>query len=251
MKNRSGKWALAGLRTGAFLLTFLVLAGPVFAQDDSGPDTAYHEAFLDYKEANYDAALTAITEAEKENPNNVHTEILKARIQTELGQFDDARKTLEALTNNPQLIPLEADHVKLAFGDLYLRKRSFDEASKFYESLLGASRAGDPDIELRLIYARVSAGDNVTAMNYASNLKPLDPVNPAYYFAKAALAESSNNSAEADENIQTVRTIYGITVANRYLKTYLEVFSPASRGGVNARAAPPTTNAPPPSPGQP
>ena len=48
-------------------------------------------------------------------------------------------------------------------------------------------------------------------------------------------------SEEAEEDIQTARTIYGITVTNRYLKTYLEVFAnPDKDKGPSA-----TTNAAP------
>ena len=38
-------------------------------------------------------------------------------------------------------------------------------------------------------------------------------------------------SQGADDNIQTARTIYGITVTNRYLKLYLEVFAAADKNG--------------------
>ena len=85
----------------------------------------------------------------------------------------------------------------------------------------------------------------MNAAKIASQLKPLDQSNPSYYFAKAALAQSTDKSQEAEEDIETVRTMYGITLANHYLKTYLEVLSEAP--GKNALITPtntPATNAP-------
>jgi hypothetical protein len=77
-----------------------------------------------------------------------------------------------------------------------------------------------------------------------SELKPLDPVNPSYYFAKAALAQATGNSNEADDDIETSRTIYGLMVTNRYLKTYLEIFASSSQDNMAAALTPPpATNA--------
>ena len=214
-------------RIGAVFLAALGFSLTLAAQDPA-PDTdtsSYHQAFLNYKSGNYDAARLAIDDALKESPDNVNTLILKAKILTELGDYDGAHQALESLNDNPHLTPADGENRTLAFADLCLRKRDFDGASKFYQSLLNSTRAGDQDIELKLIYARVSAGDTVTAAAMAAKLKPFDPVNPAYYFAKAAIANSSGDSATADQDIQTVRTIYGITTSNRYLKTYLAVFS--------------------------
>ena len=65
-----------------------------------------------------------------------------------------------------------------------------------------------------------------------TKLSPFDPKNPyddhaAYYFARAALAQSLGRSQDAEDAIQEARTNYGVTVTNRYLKTYLHFFSGA------------------------
>ena len=129
---------------------------------------------------------------------------------------------------HPLLTPTGPLEVQLALGDLLLRKRSFSRAAKYYSLALQA-KPDDPDITLKLVYAKIGASDMVEAGQYASHLKPLDPKNPyddhaSYYFAKAALAQAIGKTQEAEDDIQTARTIYGITVTNRYLKTYLEVF---------------------------
>ena len=103
----------------------------------------------------------------------------------------------------------------------------------------------DADTKLKLIYARLGSSDMITAGKYASQLKPLDATTPAYYFARAAIAHSSGDG-DAEQDIEQARTIYGITLTNRYLKTYLEVFSvgkePAS--GAHATSAPSKNAAP-------
>jgi tetratricopeptide (TPR) repeat protein len=221
----------------------ILLLGPVLslrAEDEpaelADTDTSpYHQALLNYKSGHYDEARAAIDAAEKAKPGDLPIEILKARIMTEQHDFTDGEKLLRHL-----LTPDGSYEVHLGLGDLLLRKRDFEGASQFYDLAL-QKKPDDPDITLKLIYARISVSDFVTAGKYASRLKPLDPDRPSYYFAKAALAQATGKTDEAEQNIQTVRTIYGITVANRYLKTYLEVFaanpSPAARA-----EPPPSTN---------
>jgi tetratricopeptide (TPR) repeat protein len=186
--------------------------------------TPLHLALLDYKRGKFDEARTEIDAAEKANPGDLNTELLKAKILTEQHDFADGEKLLHGL-----LTPAGPVEVQMALGDLLLRKRSFDRAAKYYTLAL-AAKPNDPDITLKLIYCKIGANDLITAGQYSSHLSPLDPKNPydthaSYYFAKAALAQATGNSQGAEENIQNARTIYGNTVTDRYLKTFLEVFA--------------------------
>jgi len=219
---------LKSVTLGLILLGFTPILraenAPEIEDNDHSP---LHQALLDYKSSHYDEAHASIDAAEKAKPGDPATEILKARILTELGDFAGGEQVLRPLltSNGPP-------EVQLALGDLLLRKRSFDRAAKYYSLALQA-KPNDPDITLKLIYAKIGVSDLLTAAKYASQLKPLDPDHPSYYFAKAALAQATGKTQEAEDDIQTARTIYGITVTNRYLKTYLEVFastgkSPAS-----------------------
>jgi tetratricopeptide (TPR) repeat protein len=186
--------------------------------------TPYQTALLCYKTGKYDEARTAIDAAEKAKPGDVPTEILKSRILTELGDFAGGEQVLR-----PLLTPEGPVEVQLALGDLLLRKHSFNRAAKYYTLALQA-KPDDPDIILKLVYAKIGADDRVAAGQYASQLTPLDAKDPydahaSYYFAKAAMARATSNTQEEDDAIQTARTVYGITVTNRYLKTYLEIFA--------------------------
>ncbi len=217
------KWAMLGW----FLLG---CGGLLRAQDaaDDQPLTPYGAAVLDYKSGKYDEARTQIDEAEKAKPGDLATELLKAKILTEQHDFADGEKLLRTL-----LTPTGPVEVEIALGDLLLRKRSFDRAAKYYALAL-QTKPNDPDLTLKLVYCKIGTSDFVAAGQYASHLTPLDPKNPyddhaSYYFAKAALAQATGKSSEADDDIQTARTDYGITVTNRYLKTYLQFFTPSDK----------------------
>ncbi len=211
---------------------------PPPVDDDSSP---YHLALTDYKTGNLPQALTEIEAAEAQKPADpFRTEMLKARILSELGRFDEAKKILNGLTG---ATPAYEQARQLALGDLALRARHFDEASKIYDAVLAAT-PDDSDVILKDVYARVSTGDLLNAGKLASELKPLDPIHPGYYFAQAAIHRATNQGAQAEQDIATVRTIYGITVANRYLKTYLQVFV-APDADVNTRLNPPGAAASP------
>ena len=204
----------------------------------------YHLALLAYKSDRYDDALKAINEAEKANPDDLSTKILKARILTEEHDFAAGETLLQKVIASHSGVY----DAQIALGDLYLRQHDFPNAVKIYDLCL-AQKPNNPDLLLNLIYALIGTGDYVTAGKYFSQLKPFDPDYPSYYFAKAALAQSTGNASEIDEDLETVRTIYGTPAANRYLRTYLQVFVADSKSSTPAsRAEPPSTNEPPAAP---
>ena len=223
---------------GFALLGCTVLLRAQDAPEPPDNDTSpLHVALVAYKAGKFDEARTAIDAAEKANPGDLPTELLKAKILTEQKDYADGEKLLRSLYSPPAPTDLKPDpkavEVESALGDLLLRKHSFDRAAKYYTTVL-AAKPGDPDITLKLIYAKIGSADLIDAGQLASNLKPIDPKNPydphaSYYFAKAALAQAQNNTQGAEDDIQNARTIYGNTITDRYLKTYLEVFAPSDK----------------------
>jgi tetratricopeptide (TPR) repeat protein len=205
--------------------------------DDHSP---YHIALLDYKEGHYQEALDALNGTSGAAPVGLDDKavILKGRILTELKRYDEGEKLLRS-----ELTGTNPTEVQVALGDLLLRKRNFNRASKYYSLALQA-KPSDPDITLKLIYAKIGLSDLVGAGQDASHLTPLDPKNPyddhaSYYFAKAALAQATGKTQEAENDIQTARTLYGITVTNHYLKTYLEVFASTEKSPTSDVTPPP------------
>jgi predicted Zn-dependent protease len=213
------------------------------ADADSGTNvpesaqTPYEKALLNYKSGKYDAAKVLIDAADQEQPGDVPIEMLKVRILVELHDFKGAHQVLNSLYDRSDLTPAYAAALALTTGDLNLRQHRFEEASKAYGQYLQA-QPNDADAKLKLLYARLGMGDMVEAGKLESELKPLDAASPAYYFAQAALARSGGGSGDEEQDIQQARTIYGITLTNRYLKTYLEVFA-SDKGSVNGALNPP------------
>jgi len=239
--SRKGHPGARSLALGMILLGLAPLLRAEDAPEPADNDTSpLHQALLAYKSGHYDDARIAIDAAEKATPGDLPTEILKARILTELGDFTGAEQALR-----PLLTPNGPLEVQLALGDVLLRKRSFDRAAKYYSLALQA-KPNDPDITLKLIYAKIGGSDLLNAAKYASQLQPLDPDHPSYYFAKAALAQATGKTQEAEDDIQTARTIYGITVTNRHLKTYLEVFAASGKSPTSDTTPPPLLKNPPP-----
>jgi tetratricopeptide (TPR) repeat protein len=199
------------------------------------PGSPYSEAMVAYKAGNYANALDDLKGIDPSTQDDNFV-VLKARILTELKRYDEGEKLLrqrldEEVHANPAAKPGQAQEIILGLGDLLLHQRSFDRAAKYYNAALLAAPT-DPDIKLKLIYARIGSNDLRGADQLASELSPFDPKNPyddhaAYYFARAALAQSGGDGAGAEEFIQDARTNYGITITNRYLKTYLHFFATA------------------------
>ena len=235
---------------GAALGLVLFSLSPLLRADDAAQiednDTSpYHVALVDYKAGKFQDALAALPQNNGTSQDE-KTVILESKILTELKRYDEGEKLLREL-----LTPNGPAEIQVALGDLLLRKHSYDRAAKYYTLVLQA-KPNDPDILLKLVYTQVGAGDLVQAGEYASHLKPLDPKDPydlhaSYYFAKAAMAQATGKTQEAENDIQTARTIYGVDVTNRYLKTYLEVVSANAGGpGSDLTPAPLLQKSPPP-----
>lgn len=213
-------------------------APEVVQDNDTSP---YHLALLDYKAGKFQEAFDALSQEPKGNTDPAEVQkvaILDSKILTELKRYDEGEKVLR-----PLLTPTGPVEVQLALGDVLLHKHSFERAGKYYALALQA-KPDDPDVILKLVYARVGGGDLVGAGQYASQLKPIDPKNPydmhaSYYFAKAALAQASGKVQDADDAIQQARTNYGNTITDRYLKTYLEVFAAADKSPNSDLTPPP------------
>jgi tetratricopeptide (TPR) repeat protein len=238
------KFHFAPIRVGFILLAVTTALRAEDASDDQSL-TPYQTALLDYKTGHFQEAYDAMVQADKLVPPGQEAKyfILDSKILTELKRYDEGEKILQSI-----LTPTGPLEVQLALGDLLLRKHSFDRAAKYYSLALQA-KPNDPDLMLKVVYTRVGASDLLDAAKYASRLKPFDPAidpldpqhpgNPSYYFAKAAIAQATGNAQEAEDDIQTARTLYGITVTNRYLKTYLEVFASSGKNPASDITPPP------------
>lgn len=206
----------------------------------AAPSSPVSQAIVDYKAGDYDKALDAIKDIDPATQDDNFV-TLKARILTELKRYDEGEKLLrKRLEEEVHATPAPKGQTQLiivTLGDLLLHKRSYERAAKYYNAALEAT-PNDPDLKLKLIYARIGSNDFRSADQLASQLSPFDSKNPyddhaSYYFARAALAQAMGRSQDAEEAIQNARTNYGVTVTNRYLKTYLQFFSAPDKNAPN------------------
>jgi tetratricopeptide (TPR) repeat protein len=210
------------------------------------PGTPYSEALVAYKAGDYGQALDSLKGIDPAAQDDSFV-ILEARILTELTRYDDGEKLLKEriqLREQQQAKPATLDDLFTALGDLFLHERAFDRAAKFYTAAL-KDKPNDPDLTLKLIYTRIGSNDLRGADDLSNTFSPFDPKHPyddhpVYYFARAALAQSMGHAQEAEDDIQDARTNYGVTVTNRYLKTYLHFFSAAEKGDKVPSAIVPT-----------
>jgi predicted Zn-dependent protease len=202
--------------------------------DDTSP---YHLALLAYKAGDYEKARQELSKSDPAQLDD-RAVILGSRVLVELKRYDEAEKILRSRLQSGDVLAIQT-----ALGDVLLFRHHFSDAAKYY-SAARETAPNDPDLKLKQIYADVGAGSMVEAGQLASELTPLDPKHPyddhaSYYFAQAALAESAGREQDAQDQIQIARTNYGITVTDRYLKTYLKVFTPASTPETGAGQKPP------------
>lgn len=208
------------------------------APPPESPSSPVSQAQVNYHDGEYEKAYDAIQGIDPTAQDDAFV-VLYARILTELKRYDDGEKLLrqridqEAHSSHAQSAA-QSQELIVTLGDLLLHKRSYDRAAKYYTVAL-QSQPNDPDLKLKLIYARIGTNDLRGADQLATQLSPFDPKNPyddhaAFYFARAALARALGRTQEAEDDIQNARTNYGITVTNRYLKTYLQFFSSEGKG---------------------
>lgn len=219
--------------TRLLLSVSLLLAAGIHLPAQDLPPDHYHDALLAYKTGDYAAALTAIQAEEQALPGDTGTELLKARILAAQGDFSGGEKALRDLL---KITPTDLE-IQEALGDLFLKKRDYDQAATIYLQVLQVAKPPQPDVTLKLIYADVGRNNLIEAGPYLNHLEPFSQTAPAYYFAKAAISQATGQTEQADENIQTARTLYGVTVTNDYLKMYYDIFSPAKTGSDSAPSA--------------
>lgn len=212
--SRRGRGNNQAVRIAVLLL--LVLTGLLPAE--TPPDTPYAEAFaafragqLEEAEQRVDALLTQATPP----PRALE---LKGRILHARGRFKDAQDFyFRALEADPTLA---SAHFHL--GESAFRLGDWADALQYYSVHLREQR-GSRLTALKLIYCHVITGNLTEAARWMQALDPRDELDPAYYFARAALARASGKNPEAAEALRQARTLYGNEIYLRHEPDYLFV----------------------------
>jgi tetratricopeptide (TPR) repeat protein len=184
------------------------------------PSPGYREAFVAFKSKDYARALGALDKVLLADPKNARALVLKGRALAAQGKLPLALDTIkQGLLLQPTLA---AGH--RALGDLYFQQRDYAAARLSY---LQAQRSGDADKDtaLLVLYCDIGLQQLGEAERIFVTFNSFDAKAPAYYFAKAALAQVAGRSAETAQALQDAILIYGDQVFAQYARDYFFLFA--------------------------
>ena len=190
------------------------------AENAEPPSPGYREAFVAFKSKDYARALGALDKLLQADPKNARALVLKGRALTAQGKTPLALDTIkQGLLLQPTLA---AGH--RALGDLYFQQRDYAAARLSY---LEAQRSGDADqdVALLVVYCDIGLKQLGEAERIFVTFNSFDAKAPAYYFAKAALAQVAGRSAETAQALQDAILIYGDQVFAQYARDYFFLFA--------------------------
>ncbi|WP_162274688.1 tetratricopeptide repeat protein [Verrucomicrobium sp. GAS474] len=182
----------------------------------------WQEAFVTFKTGDAEKAAALCEAALKGEPNNVRFLMLYARSLAAQGKNEPAEATFrKAIALDPN-----SSAYRRQFGDFYYRLRRFDAAKPCYQEAL--QRGGETaELSLQLLYCAVGLGDAGEAERLASGtvFNAFDEATPAYYFAKAAVAQMKKRPDEVKPLMQQAETLYGHDLFLQYGRDYFFLFA--------------------------
>ncbi len=203
---------------------FLTLAGSgvLRAAETEVPLDPWQEAMVAFKTGKADKAAALCDAALKADPNNARFLLLDARALAAQGKNEAAEATFKkAIALDPN-----AATARRFFGDFYFHLRRFDAAKPSYQEAI--HRGGDvTELSLLLLYCAVGLGDAGEAERLAAGttFNAFDETTPAYYFAKAAIAQLKKRPDDAKPLVQQAETLYGHDLFLQYAKDYFFLFA--------------------------
>ena len=150
-----------------------------------------------------------INDAEKDQPGEPNTEILKSRILTELGRFgrgeESAQYPSTTIPTSPRPTALNRT---AAYADLCLREKDYPGAHQVLRIGSRQPSPTTPTSSFTLVYSYIGGRrppPRPQLLHQNSNrwTRSIPPIISPH----AALAEATGKDAEAENDIETVRTI--------------------------------------------
>lgn len=211
-------------------LAFALLLPLVLPTLQAQEEDAYQEAFVAYKSGKSIQALELVDAMLVKDPSPRALE-LKGRILHETGKYKEAEDFyFAALGKDPGMI---SPHFYL--GEAAFRRKSWSESIQYFRvhiSKVEDSPKNAKNSILKLIYCYIATGNLPEAARWITTLDPTDDFNPAYYFARAAMAFATGKTSEYNEALQQARTVYSNEVYNQFepdlLFTLKNMSKPAS-----------------------
>ncbi len=203
----------------------------IIKHNSSNSDALFQRASLELKIARTLRAKEDIMEALEEEPKNPDYLILKAKIDNQLGQFQEAITTIELLLENN--IPISTVEDQLFVAELYL-KYGNESKSNYFLQKAAASAPSFPDVIFQRARFYAITHDTVKAINYYKLLLAKDSIheNGIIGLADIFIQTSKSDSALAWlDNLQKSKNhVYSCLIA-RALKQKNQVDSASSWWG--------------------
>jgi predicted negative regulator of RcsB-dependent stress response len=193
------------------LCQLLVLILVAHAADDTPLSTA----MAAFKQGHYAEAKASVEDGLKQTPGEPHLLVLQGRIALA------EKKTTEALALFKSALAQKdcPATVHIYRGDALLVSGEAAAAQEAYETFLAQDKS--LKVRLRVVYAQIQQNNFAAAQKTATQLDPLDAINPAYFFAQAALNEARGDSSGAKVSLERARTNYGNAIFADYYGDYL------------------------------
>jgi len=164
----------------------------------------FQEAYADYQQKNYDAALKALSEAENILPGTAMLANFRGGIYFDQENYEQATKWFnQALKKDPKFVA-----ARLNLADIDLRKKNYAKARGAYQAML----ADNPKNELmlyRVFLTYLFEKDDQNAQKALDKI-PFPGDTPAHYFAQGAWEFQHGNLQEAAGYFNPGFSIFGM-----------------------------------------
>jgi len=160
---------------------------------------SYYAGYIEYRNEDYDLALTDLNRAKQEDSYAALVPYLVANVYYKQGKFDELLNyTEEVLADNNAGSYLE---LYLLAGEAYYFKQDYLQAAEHYNKYAMASkRSLPPDTEYKLAYALYATGENDLALEKFKNLAARNEEVgqfASYYLGELYLKQGNLNYASA------------------------------------------------------
>ena len=184
------------------------------------------QATMAMNEGKYKEALQ-FAQSALNDPGVINKEVFwRLQGQTQFAQKDYAAAR-ESLSRALQLDPDEKG-IYFDLGELAFAQGDWLAASLAYNQfIVGAQEARDA--RLKLLYCKIALGELGYAKRLLNEFDVFDEKHPGYYFGKSAIAHAEGKQSEAQNLLDQVQTIYGITTLYRYQVDYFAIFKPKEK----------------------
>jgi len=174
------------------------------AEENATGVNAMEAARRAFQQGDFEAALAALSDAEKRGDPTAKSLVLKGRIYAEQKKYDEATSAFEAAF---KLEPTSFGRLYLA--DMFVGQKKWGEARAMYEAAIKGTDILISNERLRygILIASLGAEDD-DGSRAAFEKLPFPTASAAYYYAQAAWAFAHGAKSDGDKWIRRAEEIF-------------------------------------------